>query len=112
MPEYAWMYLNKTGFWIYLEPWKRQSSKFASLTQRFKYARVWLDRVLNTTLVLDMSGFWIWQGSEYGTVTQCSKFTMIDRVLNMYHTIHSARSFCKLMSTYWEMGVLRAISKI
>ena len=35
-----------------------------------------------------------------------SEFTMIDRVLNIYHTIHSTRSFCKLMSTYWEIGVL------
>ena len=28
------------------------------------------------------------------------EFTIIDRVLNMYHTINSARSLYKLMSTY------------
>ena len=36
-----------------------------------------------------------------------SEFTKIDRVLNMYHTIHSARSLCKLMSIYWEISVFR-----
>ena len=29
-----------------------------------------------------------------------SEFTIIDRVLNMYHTVHNAMSFYKLMSTY------------
>ena len=64
-----------------------------------------------------MPGFWIWQGSEYERVTQGSKyatiylnmseFSIIDRVLNMYHTIHSTRSLFKLMSTYREIDVSR-----
>ena len=32
-----------------------------------------------------------------------SEFTIIDRVLNIYHTIYSARSLYKLMSTYSEI---------
>ena len=31
-----------------------------------------------------------------------SEFTIIDRVLNVYHTIHSARSLYKVISTYRE----------
>ena len=31
---------------------------------------------------------------------------IIDRVLNMAHTVHRVRSLYSLMSTYWEMGVL------
>ena len=34
-----------------------------------------------------------------------SEFTIIERVLNMYHTIHSVRSLYKLMSTYCEISV-------
>ena len=41
-----------------------------------------------------------------------SEFTTIDRVLNMLRTIYSVRSLCLLMSTYWEVGVLIALSKI
>ena len=32
-----------------------------------------------------------------------SEFMIINRLLNMYHTIHSVRSLKKLMSTYWEI---------
>ena len=39
-------------------------------------------------------------------------FTMIGRVLNMSHTMHSARSLYKLMSTYQEMGVFSTLAKI
>ena len=41
-----------------------------------------------------------------------SEFTIKDRVLNMSHTMHSARSLYKLMNTYWEIGVFRTLSKI
>ena len=61
-------------------------------------------------------------GSEYARVTQgpkyaticlnMSEFTIRDRVLNIYHTIYSARSLYKLMSTYWEVGVFRTQSKV
>ena len=50
-----------------------------------------------------MPGFSIWQDFEYARVIQGSKyatiwlnmseFTTIARVLNMYHVIHSVRSF-------------------
>ena len=49
-----------------------------------------------------MPGFWIWKDSEYARITQGSKyakiclnmseFSVIDRVVNMYHAIHSVRS--------------------
>ena len=35
-----------------------------------------------------------------------SEFTIIDRILSMSNTIHSARSLYKLMSTYREMSVM------
>ena len=42
-----------------------------------------------------------------------SDFAIIDKVLNnMSHTMHSARSLYKLMSTYLEMDVFRTQSKI
>ena len=41
-----------------------------------------------------------------------SQFTIIDRVLSMSNTIHSARSLYKLMSSYWELSVIRTLSKI
>ena len=44
-----------------------------------------------------------------------SEFTIMDKVLNMYHTIyaiHSARSLYKLMSTFREIGVFRTRLKI
>ena len=40
------------------------------------------------------------------------EFTIIDRVLNKYHTIHSVRPLYKLMNTYWETDVFRIWSKI
>ena len=41
-----------------------------------------------------------------------SEFTIKERVLNMSSKIHSMRSLYKIMSTYWEMGVFRTLSKI
>ena len=124
-PKYAQI-LNMVKFWIW------QGFQYVRVTQRSKYARICLDRVLNISSVLIMTGFWIWQNSEYGRVKrvlnmpQCgciclnrtwiclnmSKFMLLDRILNMYHTIYSARSLYKLISTYWEIGVLRTRSKI
>ena len=40
-----------------------------------------------------------------------SESTIIVRFLNMYHTIHSMRSFHKVMSTYWKIGVFRNLEK-
>ena len=42
-----------------------------------EYAQICLDRVLNTSWVLNMPGFWIRQGSEYARVTQDSKYATI-----------------------------------
>ena len=140
VPEYAWMclykqdskyasgpkyakILNMAKFWIW------QGSQYASVTQRSNYTKICLGRVLNISRVLNMPGFWIWQGSEYERITQgskyaticlnrtwtclnMSKFTVIDKILNMHHTIHSARSPYKLMNTYWQIGVFRTRSKI
>ena len=140
MSEYAWVCPNKQDSEYALGPkfarilntgkfWRWQDSQYASVIQRSEYTRIWLDRVLNLSCVLNMPGFWRWQGSEYARVTQGSKYatiwlvgtwiclsiselTIIGRVVNMYHTIHSARLLYKLMSFYWEIGVFRVWSKI
>ena len=77
--------------------------------------------ILILLLTIQVPGFWIWQVSEYARITQGSnyntislnrsEFMIIDRVLNMSHTIHSASSLYKLMSTYWEMGAFRTLQK-
>ena len=72
-----------------------QGSKYARIIQGFKYATVWLDISEKMCICLNMS-----------------KFTIIDRVLNMSHTIHSTRSLYKLMSTYCEIGVFKTLLKI
>ena len=38
-----------------------------------------------------------------------SEFTIIEKVLSISYTIHSARSLYKLMSTYREKGVFRSL---
>ena len=118
--------------------WTWQDSQYASLAQRSDYKTIFLDRILSITWVLNVPVFWIWQCFEYGRVVNLddlprvlnvpqydwiclnrswiclimSKFTIIDRVLNISHKIHSARSFDKLMSTYWEMSLFRTLLKI
>ena len=47
------------------------------ITQCSEYARIDFVRVLNISWVLNMPGFWIWQGSEYARVTQGSKYATI-----------------------------------
>ena len=66
MPEYVWMCLNK------------HDSEYASGP---KYARL-----------LNMSKFWIWQGSQYGNVTQRSEYARkcFDRVLNISWVLNMA----------------------
>ena len=51
MPEYAWMCLNK------------QDSEY---NYGSKYPKI-----------LNMAKFWIWQGSQYASVTQCSEYARI-----------------------------------
>ena len=79
MPEYAWMCLYKQDSEYDSGPkytktmnmtnyWKWQGSQYGSV-QRPKYARIWLDRVLNISWLLNMPGFWsVTQGSKYATV--------------------------------------------
>ena len=41
-----------------------------------------------------------------------SEFVIIDSVLNMSYIVHSTRSLSRLVSTYWEIGVFRTLSKM
>ena len=132
MPEYAWMclykqdsayashpkyakILNMAKFWIW------QGSQYASVTQRSEYARICFHRVLNMlgskyARILNMQVLhrvlimphysWIYLNRTWICLNMFG-FTLMDRVLNIYHTIHRARSLYKLMSTYWEIGVFR-----
>ena len=63
-------------------------------------------RVLNMQdlyMVLNISQYgWIYLNRTWICLNM-SEFTIIDRILNMYHTLHSARSLCKLLSTYLEI---------
>ena len=52
-----------------------------SICECYTAFRIYLDRVLNISWVLNMPGLWIWQGSEWARVTQGSKYAMI--YLNM-----------------------------
>ena len=109
------------------------SSQYASVTQHSEYARVCLDRVLNINWVLYMLGYKL--GSiyaeycrvlnmqelhrllnmpQYGWIClnrawvclNVSEFSIIDSFVNMYHTIHSATSLYKLISTYWQIIIV------
>ena len=99
--------------------WIWQGSQYVSFTQTFDYARMscltkfyvcilgskyasilnmkQLHRVLN----MPQHG-WI-RLNWMRICLKMSGFTIINRLLNMYHTIHSSRSVWKLMSTYWEI---------
>ena len=72
-----------------------QGSQYANVTQGSKYAKIWLN-----------------MSDQDVNMPNISEFTTIDRVLNMLHTVYSVRLLCLLMSTYWEVGVLIALSKI
>ena len=115
-PKYAkilnmakfWICKRYTVFWIYQNmPW--QSSEYILGSKCVR--------------ILNMAGFWIckcYAGLENHNIAEyrceyswmwislnMSEFTIIDRVLNMYHTIYSARSLYKLTSTNWGIGVFR-----
>ena len=92
MPEYA-----LTDFWIWI-------------CQNSGYVRVLNMQELHRALNMPQYG-WICLNRMW-ICLDMSESTMIDRVLNIYHTIHSARSLCKLMNAYWEIGVFRMRSKI
>ena len=67
-----------------------------------------LHRVLNMSqygwICLNRLWIWIW--------VNMSEFIIIDRAEYMHHTVHSARSLCKLMSTSWEISMFIVWSKI
>ena len=87
------------------------------------YTLISLDSILNTR-ILTMARFWISKKNRIQNILQydwkclnrkwicltMSRFTIIDRILNMFHTIHSARSLYKIMSTFWELDVFRTLS--
>ena len=89
--------LNLTKFWIW------QGSQYGSVSQHSEYPEYSLfDRVLNISWVLNMPVFWIWKLGRVLNMSQyswicldwtwiCLKMSefMINRLLNMYHTIHS-----------------------
>ena len=65
MPEYDWMCLNKQGFEYAYDP---------------KYAKI-----------LNMAKFWIWQGSQNTSVSQCQnvpEYSLLDRVLNISRVLN------------------------
>ena len=94
MAEYA-----LTDFWIYLMFWICQDSECGRVLNMQE-----LHRVLPIYGCVCLNRAWI--------SLNMSEFKIIDRVLNMSQKLHSARSLCKLMSTYWQMGVFRTFSKI
>ena len=96
MPEYT-----LTEFWIHLGFWKCQDSE---------YGRVLNIQELHRALNMLQYG-WICLNRTW-IYLNMSEFTIIDRVLNMSQTIHSARSLYKLMISYWKMSVFRTMSKI
>ena len=93
-------------------PWKSSEyisgSKCASiLRQGSKYVRQQeLHRVLNMPKYS-----WIYLNRTWICLNM-SEFTIIDKVLNMSHVIHSARSLYKLMSNYWKMGESRTVKDL
>ena len=112
-PEYARICLDwvlNTGFSIrerYTAFWICQNMPWHSFEyiSGFKYART-----------MNMVWFWyasVTQGSKYATIwLHMSEFTIIDMTLNISHIMHCVRTLYKLIGTYWEMGIFRALSKI
>ena len=72
------MHLNKKG------PKYDENSNmagFSSVIQHFEYAAIYHDKVLNTSWILNVPGFWTWLCSDYAVATQSSKYITI--CLNM-----------------------------
>ena len=89
-------FLNMLKFWLW------QSSEYGRvLNMRPLRSAMNMPEYALTEFLICL-GFKMYQGSEYARVTQGSKYAKI--WLYMCHTIYSARSLNKLMSTYWEVG--------
>ena len=131
MPEYAQINrvlnmpqaLNMSKFWIW------QSSEYGRVLKRrtlhtllkmswqsseyisgSKYARTEYGRILNIQKVhkvLNLPQYdWIGLNSAWICLNM-SELTIINVVLSMSHTIHSARSLYRLTSTFWEIDVFK-----
>ena len=104
---------------------------WALYTQHSECARICLGRILNISWVLICQVFEcgrvlnmqeshrVLNMPQYGWICQnriiclnMSVFMVKVRVLNMYHTILSAKSPFKLMGTYWEIHIFRTWLKI
>ena len=84
MPEYVWMYLHEQDSEYASSPKYARilnMTKFyiceVSVTRRSEYATICLHKSLNISWVLNMPGFWIWQGSDYERDTLCFKYAAI-----------------------------------
>ena len=111
--------LNMAGFSVcerYTVPWRCQNMLLQSseCTSGSKYTRI----------CKSYTGFLIFDNiaeygekdvnmSEYNWIYYKKQDSKSARVLHLSHTIRSARSFYKITSTYWKMGVLSTtLSKI
>ena len=114
----SWV-LNMPEYWIW------QNSEYSRVLICELYTAFWICQNMSWEsseyiLGLNMPGFWVTKGFKYAKkwlnrtwiCLNMSEFTIMDRVLNMCYTIHSARLLYKLMSTYWEIGLFRDWSKI
>ena len=68
------------------------------ICQDYGYGRVLNMQELHRVLNMPQYG---WLCLNRTWICHMSKFMITNRVLNMYHTIHSARSLFKLLSNYW-----------
>ena len=134
--EYTWMCLYKHDSKYALGPryaktlniaksWIWQHSQYVLNMPEYALTELCISWVLN------MQEFWVWHGSVYREFHRVlnmpqngwiwltrtwiclnmSEFKVMDKVLNMYHTKYSASSLCKLMSSYWEIGVFSTLSE-
>ena len=71
--------LNMAKFWIW------QSSQYTSVSQRSKYGRICLDRILNICSVLSKPGLKIWQGLH--KVSNMSDYHFIRPIMPEYALI-------------------------
>ena len=80
MPEYTWMCLNRLDSEYTSGPTYAKILdmikfwKFKVLNMQALNARICVDRALNISWVLNMPGFWIWQGSKYTKATGASNY--------------------------------------
>ena len=99
-----------THFVFFTYPLNCKIGCFVNSKYDSEYNRVLNMKELHRVLNISQYG-WICLNRTWMYLNM-SKFTIIDRVLIMYHTIHSTRSLSKSMSTYWEINIFRTQLKI